>query len=111
MVGHGWGYDIIEERMDNGILLGYEQPTSSQEQGAPIYSKVHTVKINVWYVPPGEDKLDEHRCYIGENFGITVAFYKTNGSNGYFKYDAEAPKKSLTDAIKKSLSMIGIGGW
>jgi len=108
IVGHGWGYDIIEEREDAGVLLGYDAPQGSQEQGAPIYSRVHTIKVNVWYIPPGEEKKPENRCFIGHNFGHTISFYKTSG--GYFKYDSEAPKKSLTDALKKSLSMIGIGG-
>ncbi len=89
-MGIGWGFDILDERYDEGI------PFAVKDVG-PVMSKSHTLKIELWY-KQGEE--------IGKviNFGHTKYIYKTK--NGYM-IDEEAPKKSLTDAIKKCLSMLG----
>lgn len=92
-IGIGWGYDILEERYDNGapINLGAE----NQEL---IFEKTHTIKICLWFMQDGKKGELIH-------FGHTPYFYKTK--NGGFITDKEAPKKSLTDAVKKALSMLG----
>tara|TARA_Y100000310_G_C20689941_1_gene821571 strand:+ start:616 stop:1350 length:735 start_codon:yes stop_codon:yes gene_type:complete len=92
MCGIGWGYEVIEE---------------DYRTGGPIYDKGkteviaheidHMLRVKFWYMQ-GETK--------GEltHYGITRYVYSS-------KYgpitDEEAPKKSLTDAIKKCLSMLG----
>ena len=63
-------------------------------------SKSHTIKLELWY------KQGEEKGSI-INFGHTKYIYKTK--NGYM-IDEEAPKKSLTDAVKKCLSMLGFSG-
>lgn len=89
-IGIGWGYNILEERLDDGFLL----PVKDLD---PVMSKTHTIKIELWY-KQGEE--------VGKivNYGHTKYIYRS-------KYgatvDEEAPKKSLTDAIKKCLSMLG----
>lgn len=89
--GLGWGYEILEERLDNGVLV--------KDDTGEYSTKTHTVKIKLWYM------IDNKRGEI-IHFGHTPYIMKSK----YGAYqDEEAPKKSLTDAIKKCLSMIGVG--
>jgi hypothetical protein len=93
-VGIGWGWKIIEERFDEGheIYIGEGDKRSciGREIG-------HTLKIALWFTQDGQ------RGEI-EQYGCTRYQYKTSYG---MTTDGEAPKKSLTDAIKKSLSMLG----
>jgi len=94
LLGIGWGYEVLEERWDNGALIAVKV---TNEENRLEQSKTHTIKIKLWYVIDGKK---------GEviQYGHTPAIYRS-------KYgvsdDGEAPKKSLMDAIKKSLSMLG----
>lgn len=93
-VGIGWGWKIIEERFDDG----HEIYTGEGDKRACIGREIgHTVKICLWFVQGGQ------RGEI-EQYGCTRYQYKTNYG---MTTDGEAPKKSLTDAIKKALSMLG----
>jgi len=90
-IGIGWGYDIEEERFDSGGLL------EVTEEGHEIRAMVHTLKLKLWY-KNGPDR--------GEvtHFGHTPYVYR----NKYgIQTEQEASKKSLTDALKKCLSMLG----
>jgi hypothetical protein len=89
-VGIGWGYQILEERYDDGL------PFLIKDCGE-VLEKTHTIKLELWF-KQGEE--------IGKvvNFGHTKYIYKTK--KGHMT-DSEAPKKTLTDAIKKCLSMLG----
>ncbi|AVJ20973.1 MULTISPECIES: hypothetical protein [Pseudomonas] len=93
-VGIGWGWKIIEERFDEGheIYIGEGDKRSciGREIG-------HTLKIALWFTQDGQ------RGEI-EQYGCTRYQYKTSYG---MTTDGEAPKKSLTDAIKKALSMLG----
>jgi recombination DNA repair RAD52 pathway protein len=93
-VGIGWGWKIIEERFDDGHEIyageGDKRTCIGREIG-------HTVKICLWFMQDGQ------RGEI-EQYGCTRYQYKTNYG---MTTDGEAPKKSLTDAIKKALSMLG----
>lgn len=90
-VGIGWGWRVVEERFDQGgeirndkgDLLGYEVG--------------HTVRIALWFM------LDGNRGEV-EQYGCTPFTYKSKWG---MTTDTEAPKKSLTDAVKKSLAMLG----
>jgi len=93
MIGLDWGYDIVEERVDSG---------------APVYNAnndiignilTHTIKLCLW-VKRGEDYARV------EHFGHTPYVYYSAKNNKWIT-DQEAPKKTLTDAIKKCLSMFG----
>lgn len=93
-VGIGWGWRIVEERFDEGheIFIG------EGDKRACIGREIgHTVKISLWFMQ--EDKRGEI-----EQYGCTRYQYKTSYG---MTTDGEAPKKSLTDAIKKALSMLG----
>jgi len=93
-VGIGWGWRIVEERFDEG----HEIFTGEGDKRACIGREIgHTVKIALWFMQ--NDKRGEI-----EQYGCTRYQYKTSYG---MTTDGEAPKKSLTDAIKKALSMLG----
>lgn len=84
--GIGWGVTVLDERVLDGAPL---------MDGA--IAKVHRVHIRLWY------KLGDERGEI-EHFGQTTLV----GKNKYGLYtDEDAPKKSLTDAMTKALSLLG----
>ena len=93
-VGIGWGWKILEERFDEGHEIyageGDKRVCIGREIG-------HTIKICLWFTQDGQ------RGEI-EQYGCTRYQYKTSYG---MTTDGEAPKKSLTDAIKKALSMLG----
>ncbi|WP_241664259.1 hypothetical protein [Pseudomonas sp. Sample_21] len=93
-VGIGWGWKIIEERFDDG----HEIFTGEGDKRTCIGREIgHTLKIALWFMQDGQ------RGEI-EQYGCTRYQYKTSYG---MTTDGEAPKKSLTDAIKKALSMLG----
>lgn len=90
-IGIGWGYEIIEERYDTA------SPIYDKEKNILGNEIDHTLRLKLWY------KIDGERGEI-EHFGHTPFIMRSQ----YGPYtDHEAPKKSLTDAIKKCLSMLG----
>ncbi|MGP8291789.1 hypothetical protein ACT3OH_16110 [Vreelandella zhanjiangensis] len=91
-MGIGWGYRIEDERYDIGApILGTKGEVIAHEQ-------THTIRLALWYRWHGE------RGEVTQ-FGHTRAVYRTG--TGKWKTDGEAPKKSVTDAIKKCLSLLG----
>lgn len=92
-VGIGWGWDILEEDIIEGA-------TTLDKAGERGTEKVHKIRLKVWYEWGGKRGEIVH-------FGQTTLV----GKNKYGWYtDEEAPKKSLTDALTKSLSMLGFAG-
>ena len=93
MIGFGWGYEIVEERLDTGAAI--------YNKGGEIIGNVitHTIRLSLW-VKKGKE--------IGkvEHYGHTPYIYYSQNKN-YWITDQEACKKSLTDALKKCLSMFG----
>lgn len=93
-VGIGWGWKVLEERFDEG----HEVYAGEGEKRTCIGREIgHTVKIQLWFMQDGQ------RGEV-EQYGCTRYQYKTKYG---MTTDGEAPKKSLTDAIKKALSMLG----
>jgi len=92
LIGFGWGYEIKDERIDTGAAYFNDE---NQEVGN---LKTHTILLSLW-VKQGDA--------IGrvEHYGHTPYIYRAN--SGKWITDQEAPKKSLTDALKKCLSMFG----
>lgn len=76
-----WGYEIVDERYQSGA------------EG----EVVHVLRLKLWYVWDGKR---------GEviQFGQTT-FVGRNKNRAFA--DEEAPKKSLTDALTKAMSMLG----
>lgn len=83
--GIGWGVTVLDERI---------------ERFGEIDS-VHIARVRVWYVYDGK------RGEI-EQMGQTKMSYKTN--KGSIILDEDAPKKSVTDAMIKCLSLVGFAG-
>jgi len=80
-VGQGFGWRVIAEAF---TPLGEEV--------------LHWCRIEFWHTD---------RANVIESYGQTKAAYKTSG--GKYMVDEDAPKKSLTDAIVKAASYIGVG--
>jgi hypothetical protein len=81
-VGHGFGWRVVAdgiERFDD--------------------TAIHWCRIEFWHTD---------RANTFEAYGQTKMAYMTRGENSYLKVDEDAPKKSLTDAITKAASQIGI---
>lgn len=93
-VGFGFGWTVLEERFDKGAEIFSGEGEKRVSLGHELN---HTVKIKFWAV------IDGQRGEF-EQYGCTQYLYKSKYGT---TTDGEAPKKSLTDAIKKSLSMLG----
>ncbi|MGF6127215.1 hypothetical protein QF019_002424 [Pseudomonas frederiksbergensis] len=93
-VGIGFGWTVTEERFDEGSEMISGEGDKRLVLGRELN---HTIKIRFWF------ELDGKRGEI-EQYGCTRYLYKSKYGT---TTDGEAPKKSLTDAIKKSLSMLG----
>lgn len=89
-MGTGWGLTVVDERVLQGAPVIVDGQVVGHEQ-------VHRVHARLWYV------LDGQRGEI-EQFGQTQ--FVGRNKNGWFT-DEEAPKKSLTDAMSKCLSLLG----
>ncbi|MDE9483627.1 hypothetical protein [Xenorhabdus bovienii] len=106
--GEGWGYQVMEEKMINGAPLSEPVYDSQNKQigvrilrdsdGTLICEQNHSLKILFWYLIEGDIRGEI------ESYGATPYLYKSK--NG-IRADSEVIKKSLTDAIKKALSMLG----
>lgn len=87
--GIGWGF-TVDERIVDGAMI---------EPG--FYEKMHIAKVKVWY------KWQSERGEV-EHIGGTP--FSGKRSSGNLFTDEDAPKKSVTDALVKALSMIGFAG-
>lgn len=81
-VGKGFGWNVIAEEF---------QPLGDVH--------LHWCRIRFWW-------NDGDEVHSVEEYGQTKAAYTTK--NGHFRVDEDAPKKSLTDAIIKGASHLGI---
>jgi len=100
-IGEGWGYKVIEDRMDNTkpIMILEDGKKIMLRDGENIVWEVdHTILIEMWQGAK-ENTFSQ--------YGHTKFRYmKTDGSKMII--DHEYAKKSLTDAMKKCLSLIGV---
>lgn len=106
-VGTGWGYEVVEDRMLPGAPMSeaiYDDKKFIGNRilrdgdGTLITEQNHSIKIKFWYAIEGEVRGEV------EAYGATKYLYKTKHG---ITCDGEAQKKSLTDAIKKALSLLG----
>ncbi len=94
--GEGWGWTVLEDRFDDGAPL--QAPTKEWPDAPLITAKLHTVKIQLWYLGK-----DGQKCTV-EHYGHTPFVLLQQGK---IITDWEAAKKSLTDAIGKCLQPLG----
>ncbi|NBM03853.1 hypothetical protein [Proteus sp. G2671] len=107
-IGEGWGYEVLEEKFIDGKPLVEPVLDERNKQvatrflrdgdGSLFCEQNHSIKIRFWYIIECETRGEF------ESYGATPYRYQTNYG---IKVDGEAIKKSLTDAIKKALSMLG----
>lgn len=88
--GTGWGINVLSEEVFTGA------PHLADGQ-VVAHDMIHKVHARLWYV------VDGVRGEV-EQFGQTQIVGKNK--NGFYT-DEEAPKKSLTDAMSKCLSLLG----
>lgn len=103
-IGKGWGYTIVDEKDDFGAVIDkhtiYKGKEGEEVTIPEIREVIHTLIIKCWYV------LDGERYEMPPQAGHTPKIMRTKYGP---KFDDEFYKKSLADAIKKSLSMLGFG--
>ncbi|MEY0024205.1 hypothetical protein AB7W40_09355 [Providencia rettgeri] len=107
-IGEGWGYEVLEEKLIDGKPLIEPVLNEQNKQvatrflrdgdGSLFCEQNHSIKIRFWYIIECETRGEF------ESYGATPYRYQTQYG---MKVDGEAIKKSLTDAIKKALSMLG----
>lgn len=88
--GIGWGLEIMHEEYVQGAPI-------LMDGAAVCHNIIHVLRVKLWYVRDGQ------RGEIVQ-FGQTQMVGKN--SSGLYT-DEEAPKKSLTDAMSKCLSLLG----
>jgi hypothetical protein len=98
-VGIGWGWSVLDERFDKGAPIAHFIDVNGEKKAtlSDHCESVHTLKLELWYK-------------LGDQVGKVVGYGQTAMvfSNKYgYQTETEPAKKSLTDAIKKCLSMIG----
>lgn len=93
-IGKGWGFDILVDRFDQGAPLTTGKTDDIRVIGHEL---MHTIQLKLWYLRGGK------KNYITQ-FGHTPYVFKTSWG---IKTDFDAPKKSVTDAMKKCLSLAG----
>lgn len=110
-MGGLWGVDVVSEGVMNGAPLVAED--FSEEYDTDGDGKQIVVKTQRTSVVIGHEQIHYVRIRLRHPQGCVEHFGQTTfvGKNkhGFFT-DEEAPKKSLTDAIGKALSMLGFGG-
>jgi hypothetical protein len=94
--GEGWGWTVLEDRFDEGAPLS--APTKEWPEAPLINAKLHTLKIQLWYLGK-----EGQKCTV-EHYGHTPFVLLQQGK---IITDWEAAKKSLTDAIGKCLQPLG----
>ena len=90
--GIGWGFKVLEERIIEAATYA---------DGTP--ERMHYAKVQVWYMWGGQRGEVEH-------VGGTILSGRRKAGEGVPFTDDDAPKKSVTDALVKALSMIGFAG-
>lgn len=106
-IGTGWGFEVLEDRMLPGAPMSesiwennkfVRNVVLRDADGSLITEQNHSIKIKFWY------RTDAGTRGEVEAYGATKYLYKTKTG---IMCDGEAQKKSLTDAIKKALSLLG----
>lgn len=99
--GQGWGFSVTYSEIVEGAVMMHRDLNDAD--GQPINfgpSKVHTARIELWYMSGGERRAIE-------GTGHTRFVYMTKWGP---TTDEEYEKKSITDGLTKAMSMLGMGG-
>ncbi len=97
--GFGWGYKVLREWTTQGApIVVNNEPTGMHEI-------IHHCEVEIWYKHQGQ------KSEPITHYGDTRQFYYSRGwqdKPGYFVNDDEVHKKSLSDALGKAMSMLGV---
>ena len=98
MFGRGWGYKIETERFDEGCIITHQVKLENGDIQPEVKEITHTLLVSFWYVFEGE----KYECppQPGHTPYIMATKYGPKSDDEYYK-------KTLTDALKRSLSMLG----
>jgi hypothetical protein len=108
-VGQGWGYEVIADDVIPGGHVMREGVSIGQES-------VQRTRIRFWWRSP--EQLEANKAGGGDEWGSyrnsfdqvgQTMFVEYRKTSGVWFTDEEAWKKSLTDAITKAASHLGIG--
>lgn len=98
--GKGWGYELEQERFDEGAIIQDKVTHENGDIQPQVKEITHTLVVRFWYV------LDGEKITCPVQAGHTPYLRRTKYGPSH---DDEYYKKTLADAIKKSLSMLGFG--
>lgn len=89
-IGVGWGIEVVDEAYIEGAPIITDGQVVCKEV-------IHKIRAKLWY------KLGDERGEVTQ-YGLTTFI----GKNKFGPFtDEEAPKKSMTDAMTKCLSLLG----
>ena len=100
-IGQLWKYDIDSERLENTKPMMIKPGEYLRDGENMLWEQTHTLMIN-FYVR--YDVNQEFQKF--QHFGHTKYRYVTNA--GKIMVDHEYAKKSLSDALKKALTLFGV---
>jgi hypothetical protein len=98
-IGIAWGFDIVEAKLVDGANMGFDNDGNAWGN-----EQVHWVHLRLWY---HKDRDRNNPKATVDSYGAT--FFVGRTASGVFT-DVDAPKKSVTDALGKALSMLGFSG-
>ena len=104
-IGVNWGYNVLEERVDTGATI------FNAENEIVGNTLTNTIKLELWVKksildPEWKPEQDEDSLARIVHYGHTP-YVTWNRNYKNWQTDQEATKKSMTDALKKCLSMYG----
>ena len=103
-IGVNWGYSVVDDRFDETAPAMIRKPDQKElvmltdREGFPIWELTHTLLLEMWH---------GSRENTFQQYGHTKYRYMVK-KNSYLYVDHEYAKKSLTDAMKKCLSLLGV---
>ncbi|EGR2972753.1 hypothetical protein ABVY18_003663 [Vibrio parahaemolyticus] len=98
-VGLGWGYKVLREWTTQGA------PIVVNNELTGMHEIIHHCEVEIWYKHQGQ------KSEPITHYGDTRQFYYSRGwqdKPGHFVNDDEVHKKSLSDALGKAMSMLGV---
>lgn len=108
--GVGWGYTIKRSTINDmgpamvPSITTFEDGTKKQEMQEIGRTTLHTCEVELWYV------TDHGERGTIPGIGHTkVTYLAGSGANRYLYMDEDYEKKSVTDAVTKAMSFIGMG--
>lgn len=102
MAGEGWGYEILaSDLVDFGEMKTVDQQGNEHSFGSHL---IHTCRVRLWYLHPDTSE----KCYVQATGHTPARFIATHNGKQYVRVDDEYEKKSITDALTKAMSFIGM---